>query len=55
MFPLLRWVICLIYDSPTILQLYVILLANRSKFVSKDLGLEGKITVKGIIGTTGEI
>lgn len=55
LFPLLRWVIYFIYDSPTILRLYEILLANRSKFVSKDLGLEGKITVKGIIGTTGEI
>lgn len=55
LFPLLRWVIYFIYDSPTILRLYVILLANRSKFVSKDLGLEVKITVKGIIETTGEI
>lgn len=55
LFPLRGWVICFTYDSPTVLWLYVILLANRSKIILKALGLEGKNAVKGIIGMTGEI
>ena len=55
LFPLRGWVIGFTYDSPTVLWLYVILLANRSKIILKALGLEGKNAVKGIIGMTGEI
>lgn len=55
LFPLRGRVICFTYDNLTVLWLYVILLANRSKIILKALGLEGKTAVKGIIGMTGEI